>query len=286
MQNHSLFSSQVAVLATMHQKEKVIAPILAEVGINVIVPPNFNSDIFGTFSRDVERPRDQVTTARLKAEKALEVTGEKMAIASEGSFIPHPGIPYIPCNREIVIFLDKGKDLEIIGEEFSTETNYSHVFVQTVEQAYQFAQKVGFPEHGLIVMFDEVPESSTEIFKGIITQEQLIQAVNFVLNHSPQGKAYIETDMRAMYNPTRMKNIAKATRDLVKKINSCCPECSTPGFAITQVVKGLPCAICYAPTSLIQTVIYQCKKCGFSQEKLFPQGIEFADPSQCMYCNP
>jgi hypothetical protein len=74
MQQNSLFTNRVAVLATMHQKERVIAPILEEnLGIKVIVPENFNTDAFGTFTREIKRPGNQIEVARLKAEKALEL---------------------------------------------------------------------------------------------------------------------------------------------------------------------------------------------------------------------
>ena len=287
MGKDSLFANRIAVLATMHRKERAIAPILeSELGIKVIVPQDFNTDAFGTFTRETKRPGSQVETARLKAQKALELTGETLALASEGSFAPHPSVPFISSNREIVVLLDRKHDLEIIGEEFSTDTNHSHMLVVSVEQAFEFAKKIGFPEHGLVVMFREHPQGNTEVIKGIITEEKLAEAVNFVLKNSPTGKAHLETDMRAMYNPIRMDNIAKATQDLVRKIKSVCPECSTPGFDVTKRIQGLPCGMCYMPTPLIRAVIYQCQKCGFSQEKSFPNGSKYADPGQCTYCNP
>lgn len=280
------FTNRVAVLATMHQKEKVIAPLLEqELGVKVIVPQDFNTDIFGTFTREVKRLGTQIAAARLKAEKALAVTGETLAIASEGSFAPHPSFPYISSNREIVIFLDRENDLEIIGEEFSTDTNHNHQVVQSVEEAYDFVKKVGFPAHGIVVMLSS-PEDSNAIVKGITQETQLVEAVTYALENSLSGKVHIETDMRAMYNPTRMKNIEKATRDLIRKINSRCPSCATPGFDVSERIQGLPCAICGMPTSLTRAVIYQCKKCSFSQEALFPEGREYADPGLCMYCNP
>lgn len=278
--SQDLFHGRVGILATMHQKEKAIAPILeTELNINVVTPKNFNTDIFGTFTREIKRLGTQIEAARSKAEKALEITGETLGIASEGSFAPHPYFPYISTNREIVFLLDKENDLEIIGEEFSTDTNHNHQLVSSVEEAYTFAKQVGFPEHGLVVLCNE-------IIKGITTEEGLVKAVTLALANSPDGKVHLETDMRAMYNPTRMKNIEKATWNLVKKINTRCPNCSTPGFEITQTISGLPCAACHLPTTLTRSVIYQCKKCDFSQEQLFPNGNEFADPGQCMYCNP
>jgi predicted nucleic acid-binding protein len=287
MKNQQLLSNRVGILATMHQKERVIAPLLEqELEIKVIVPNNFNTDVFGTFTREVKRPVTQIAAARLKAEKALEITGETLAIASEGSFAPHPSFPFIYSNREIIILLDKVNNLEIIGEEFSLETNFNYQVVENLEEVNNFAKKVGFPEHGIVIRFEQTAKNQTEIIKGITTEEKLLEAVNYAWNNSLDSKVYLETDMRALYNPTRMKNIEKATYDLVRKFNNQCPKCAEPGFTITKNIKGLPCAICYLPTPLTRSVISQCKKCHFIQEQLFPEGKDFADPAQCSYCNP
>lgn len=285
MKQNSWFANRVGVLATMHQKERVIAPLLErELGMQVIVPQDFNTDLFGTFTREIKRTGDQVEAARLKAEKAISVMGGSLAIASEGTFAPHPLVPYLSCNREIVILLDKENELEIIGQEFSTETNYNHRSITTIEEAYEFSRQAGFPEHGLIVMLDS--SSTDEIIKGITTEEQLTDAVKQTLAKSKNGKIHIETDMRALYNPTRMKTIEKATQDLIRKINQVCPKCSCPGFAVIERKKGLPCAVCHFPTELTLATIYSCQKCNFRQEQLFPDGVESVDPAQCMYCNP
>ena len=282
----SIYNNRVAILATMHNKEKVISPLLKEhLGINLIVPQGLNTDVFGTFTREIKRPDTQIITARLKAKKALEMDDEKIAIASEGSFAPHPLIPYIYANREIIIFLDQENDLEIIGEVFSMETNFNHQTISSLEEAEEFGEKVGFPEHGLVISFDNISKGKTEFIKGITSKENLINSVETAIKNT-NGKFHIETDMRAMYNPTRMKNIAFATQDLINKINSLCPQCHTPGFMINQKIPGLPCELCHQPTSLIKAVIFQCQKCNFTQQQLFPNNQEFADPSLCEYCNP
>ena len=282
----SIYNNRVAILATMHNKEKVISPLLKEhLGINLIVRKGLNTDIFGTFTREIKRPDTQIITARLKAKKALEMYDEKIAIASEGSFAPHPLIPYIYANREIIIFLDQENDLEIIGEVFSKETNFNHQTISSLEEAEEFGEKVGFPEHGLVISFANISTGKTEFIKGITSKENLINSVETAIKNT-NGKFHIETDMRAMYNPTRMKNIALATQDLINKINSLCPQCHTPGFMINQKIPGLPCELCHQPTSLIKAVIFQCQKCNFTQQQLFPNNQEFADPSLCEYCNP
>ena len=283
----SIYNNRVAILATMHNKEKVIFPLLKEhLGINLIVPQGLNTDVFGTFTREIKRPDTQIITARLKAKKALEMYDEEIAIASEGSFAPHPLIPYIYANREIIIFLDQENDLEIIGEVFSMETNFNHQTISSLEEAEEFGKKVGFPEHGLVISFDNISTGKTQFIKGITSKENLINSVEIAIKNTSDNKFNIETDMRAMYNPTRMKNIALATQDLINKINSLCPQCHTPGFMINQKIPGLPCELCHQPTSLIKAVIFQCQKCNFTQQQLFPNNQEFADPSLCEYCNP
>ena len=285
MKKHPLFTNRVGVIATMHHKEKVIAPILErELGIKVIVPNNFDTDAFGTFTREVERKGTQLEAARLKAEKALAVTGD-LAFASEGTFGPHPAIPFIACNREIVILLDRANEIEIVGQEFSTETNYSHKVVKSFQEALDFCKQVGFPEHGVVVMASPSPKDNSEIIKGITTEEHLLEAVT-ALKISCDRSFHIETDMRALYNPTRMKNIERATYNLIEKINHSCPTCNLPGFEVIERKRGLRCGACNLPTESILAAIYQCKKCGFRQEVLFPDGLEKADPAQCMYCNP
>jgi hypothetical protein len=286
MANNSCFQNRLAVLATMHQKERAIAPLLETEGINVIVPSQFDTDCFGTFTREIKRLGTQIEAARLKAQKVLELTGETIAIASEGSFYPHPAFPFISCDREIVLLLDKDNDLEIIGQEISTETNHSHTQISTIEEALEFANKIGFSEHGLVVMSSKNATDKEEIFKGIITEEKLIETVENSLKKSSTGVVHLETDMRAMYNPTRMKIIEKATRNLIEKLKSFCPQCSAPGFDIVERSPGLPCGWCSSPTSLIKVAIYQCQKCNYCQETLFPDGLEKADPTYCQYCNP
>ncbi|NEQ20607.1 MAG: hypothetical protein F6K28_15485, partial [Microcoleus sp. SIO2G3] len=96
MTKHPLFGDRMGVLATMHKKERVIVPLLEqELGIKVVVPENLDTDTFGTFTREIKRPGDQLQAAKLKAQKALELTGETLAFASEGTFAPHPAFPYI-----------------------------------------------------------------------------------------------------------------------------------------------------------------------------------------------
>ncbi|MBD1863852.1 MULTISPECIES: DUF6671 family protein [Trichocoleus] len=287
MSEPSCFTNRVAVLATMHYKEKVIAPILElELGLKIVVPPHLDTDRFGTFTREQPRPGNQLETAQLKAQQALALTGETLAIASEGAFGPHPQILWLSCDREIVLLLDQRQGIEIVGQTLSTETNFASQTIASYAEAQAFAAKAGFPTHGLIIMSDRDTKNSSAIYKGIRTETALYEAVKQALAQSTTGRIHIETDMRAMHNPTRMQAIAAATEDLVRNIRQVCPQCGCPGFAIVEALPGLLCAHCHSPTRLTRSVRYECQKCHSSEEVLFPNGLTTADPAQCLYCNP
>ena len=83
-----------AVLATLHGKEQVIRPLLeGGLGLQVHIPERFDTDRFGTFSREIERTGNQIYAARAKIDGAFKHDPQaQVAIASEGSFGPHPHI--------------------------------------------------------------------------------------------------------------------------------------------------------------------------------------------------
>jgi hypothetical protein len=279
-----LFAGRVAVLATMHRKEQAIAPILeASLGVKLAVPSAFDTDAFGTFTGDVKRPADQLATARMKATAALQHTGETLAIASEGSFGPHPQLPFLPCDRELVLLLDHQHQLEIVGEVLSTDTNYRSQTIYSSEEALAFAESVGFPSHGVVV---KAAAANLVLAKGITAADDLIATVEQALDKSHRREARIETDMRALYNPTRMAVIAQATEDLVRAIAQSCPACNCPGFSQIRQFPGLPCGLCGTPTLLTLTVLYRCQRCQFEQRGPGDQGLSAADPSHCPACNP
>ncbi len=286
-------ADRTAVLATQHHKEKVIAPLFAtELGLPIIVPAEldiaFDTDRFGSFSREVPRMGSQLEAACRKVEAVLDATGYTLGLASEGSFGPHPAMPFLPCNRELVVLIDRQHSLQIVGEALSTQTNYRQTQVTTWEAVQQFAQQIGFPRHGLVVIAGDgsVTEqvAADRIQKGITSDTELAAAFEWAKIQAET--VWIETDMRALHNPTRMQVIQQATQDLISKLKSTCPACRTPGFAIVDRESGLPCSLCGQPTSLIRSVIQGCQHCGLQQEVLFPAGMETADPTYCPYCNP
>lgn len=277
------WKQRVCVLATMHGKESVISPLLKErLGLEVIVPDNFNTDRFGTFTRDVRRVGNQLEAARRKAFVAMELTGADLGLASEGSFGMHPFVPFVSSNFEIVLLVDTKNDLEIVGHHRTSSVQVRGQEVRTPEEAVMAACSWGFPTQGVIVRQSE--KSNKNIYKELTTVEAVRTVSKNLLSKWLVKSIFIETDMRAHRCPTRMDSIAQATSDLIKNCKSLCPKCNTPGFVITDVVKGLPCKACTLPTDLVKETIHSCKKCTYKENRPVEGKIN-AEPGECNWCN-
>ena len=111
------YNNTTAVLATMHAKERVIAPLLArDLGLRVELAFGLNSDRLGTFSREIEREGSQLDAARAKIAAAFEnAPYARVGIASEGSFGPHPHIPFLALDRELILLIDRETVFELLG---------------------------------------------------------------------------------------------------------------------------------------------------------------------------
>lgn len=251
-------------------------------GLKSVVSENFDTDRLGTFTGEIERKDEVLQTLRNKCLQAMEMYNSNLCIASEGSFGPHPQMWYVPADDEWLLFMDKENDLEITARELTTETNLGGREVRTEQELADFAERALFPSHGLILRRDKLDVST--IVKGITDHDKLYAIFQMML--STYGSAYVETDMRAMYNPTRMKVIQRATEKLVEKIKSQCPQCRTPGYDISNAISGLPCSNCGSPTKSILSYVYGCKKCAFKEVKRFPHGRLSEDPMFCDFCNP
>jgi hypothetical protein len=277
------FSGRNLVIATRHGKEKVIAPLLSQaLGVKCQVPLDLDTDSIGTFTGEVERKSDALTSAREKCLMAMQFSQCDLAIASEGSFGAHPAICFIPANEEIILLKDRMNGIEIIGSELSMDTNFAGTSICNTKQLEEFALNSGFPSHGLIVR--KSSQEPMDVFKGITDWKVLHASLCFLMEK--YGCAYVETDMRAMFNPTRMNVIERAVQRLIKKIRLQCPQCHCPGFGVVDLTFGLPCACCKTPTRSIVSEIHQCQQCLFTKEIDYPSNKFWEDPCYCDQCNP
>lgn len=278
-----MFKGRKLLIATKHQKETVIAPIFEkELEVICFTSDAFDTDSLGTFSGEIDRKDDALTTLRNKCILASKVSGADLVVASEGSFGVHPTIFFAQANQELMMLKDFKNDIEIIAREISLETNFNGQQVSTETELLHFAKRVHFPSHAIILKTDE--KKYDEIYKGITSENILLEKFNKLKNKL--GFAYAETDMRAMHNPIRMKVIETTAIQLIEKIKTHCPSCKTPGFDVVSAKSGLLCKICQSPTRSTLYHLYECKKCKYNQKKMFPRGIQYEDPTYCDTCNP
>lgn len=271
------------LIATKHQKEKVIAPLFwREFRNYCFTSDTFDTDILGTFSGEIDRKEDALSTVRKKCVLASEATKCDLVIASEGSFGAHPSLFFAHVNEELIMLKDFKNDIEIVAKEVSMETNFNGKTINSEDDLLEFAKRVSFPSHAIILK----PEKNnfSKIFKGVNSKEVLLK--NYKQLKHEFNSVYVETDMRAMHNPTRMKLIEKVTLKLIDKIKNSCPKCALPGFDIVIATPGLPCENCLLPTRSTLSYLYQCKKCCFEKVLFYPRELKYEDPTYCDYCNP
>ena len=279
----SIYAESPVALLTQHGKEGVIASVLdTALGCRVERVSGFDTDTLGTFTRDISRPGTQLEAAHRKARIGMALSSLPLGLASEGAFGPDPMTGMFAWNVELLVFIDDERGIEVTGVTQGA-TNFSHLLTTDWAAAETFAQQAGFPAHHLVVR----PERADDprIRKGIAAWMELEAAFISALAESANGQIFLETDMRAHANPTRMDNIRLAAEDLAKKLSSLCPGCGTPGFWIVERVAGLPCADCGAPTRETRAEVHGCLKCAhrLTRERTDRQ---YADAGRCDYCNP
>ncbi|MGC9292901.1 MAG: DUF6671 family protein [Acidobacteriaceae bacterium] len=276
------YQGRRVALLTQHGKEQVVAPVLeAALGCRVERVAGYDTDLLGTFTREVPRPGTQLEAARKKARIGMELAGLPLGLASEGSFGPDPYAGMFPWNVEMIVWIDDTLDIEVVGVS-SGKANFSHLLTANWEEVEIFASAAGFPEHRLVARPQH--EDDPRIRKGIADWRTLREAFRWACGEASNGRAFLETDARADRNPTRMERIGQAAQDLARKLCSLCPICNAPGFQLAERVPGLPCEDCGAPTREARADIHRCVRCDHHMTVERPE--KAAPAGRCDFCNP
>jgi hypothetical protein len=278
---HHWYSGRVAALATKHAKDEAIASVFRDLlGIQVQVS-NIDTDSFGTFTGDIPRTNSPLKTAVAKARAGMAESGHSLGLASEGTIGPDPFIPFITADIETIVFVDDGREIVVSETTRSTEITAIRETVIPDTDLTKLLGRADFPRHGLIV---RPPEPHVApIAKGITDETALLLAIRECASH--YGTAVVESDLRACYSPSRMRNIQECASRLAERIGTRCPECAGPGWGRTEPVRGLPCSACgtYVETA-IRADVFGCPGCPAERED--PRPSQSVEPRWCPSCNP
>lgn len=259
---------QRITLLSQHQKQACIAPELAPLGIEVSEYQQFDTDQLGTFAGEVERILSPLQCAAHKARLACELTDSDWGLGSEGSFGPGPA--GITWNTELLVLYDRRHDCQLVAKAQGpvAVSVLRAASLQELEQRLQ-----AHPNQGWIWRQPDV------IHKGLYDAA----AISALLAENGAWPLVLEPDFRALHSPERRQRIAQAASKLAQQLQSLCPACDYPGFAVAKRTPGLACAVCSAPTQQVQQQVWHCSRC----EHEWQQPIEgAADPFYCALCNP
>lgn len=278
------FENKTFSVATKHKKEIVFSNVFTQLGLSFIPAPEIDTDILGTFTGEVERKYSPLETAVHKAKLlAAQINDVDFIIANEGTFGPHPYIPFVASDSEVIVLYDTKKENYFYIHDVSTETNFAEKEIATFEQLHDFLEQVKFPSHALIV--SAISNNGVQHFEKAIQDINVLkESINRLVAISKNGLVKVQTDMRAHLNPTRMNFIKQCAEKFINELKCLCPQCNYPQFKIKRTERGLPCYNCNTPTQSIKKYIYECVNCNYIEEKRNDK--EFEDPMYCEICNP
>ena len=277
------YAGQRIALLTQHGKESVIAPVLEPaLGCVVARVSGFDTDRLGTFTRDVPRPGSQREAARRKARIGMSLSGLPVGLASEGSVVPDPLSGLFPWSVELLVLIDDRLGIEVVASAQGPARS-GCLSTGDWEALEAFARREDFPAHRLVLRPQD--QDDPRLCKGLSGWRALRDAFERCLAESANGLVFVETDLRAFANPTRMQRIGEAAQDLLARLRSRCLACDLPGFGVAERRPGLPCAECGLPTRAWLAEVRQCVGCG--HRTVAVRGDEVvAQARHCEACNP
>ncbi|MFM7643723.1 MAG: DUF6671 family protein [Sphingomonadales bacterium] len=270
-----MFPSRL-LISSKHHKDKLLAPLFKPLGTQLYVDPTFDTDLFGTFCGEIPRKEGPKTTVREKCLAGMSKMGVLQGLASEGSFGPHPQLPFLNMNEEWLVYIDLDKSIEIYGHASSLSITFQQLHYSETQNLKPFLEQINFGSQGLQL---KDAKTNTIIQKGITTREALFP----LLEKNPQW--LLETDLRAHLNPKRQQNILAAAQNLIARSQSLCPNCEAPDFWMRAYSGQLPCCMCRQETQSYQFMHYTCRRCNHEYlETRKDKSCE--DPQFCPQCNP
>lgn len=261
---------------TRHAKQSTVQTPLAQAGFKVVTVHDFDTDTLGTFTGETARAGSQLDAATTKAKLAAERSNSRYGLGSEGSFGPDPFLGLTAWGCELLVWWDAVDTRAVYALVQGPQTNYAQTTVNSWDDAKTFAREAGFVSHGVIVGKPGAAAFSKDCQEWLGFERQCHLALR-------AGPVWLETDMRAHRNPTRMAMIGLCAEELSRKLQCRCPVCNQQGFGLETALPGATCETCGAPTPAMRAKRIQCGACNHVEEVLLQATVSAA---RCAFCNP
>ena len=199
-----------------------------------VVDVEVDTDQLGTFSGEIPRTLSELDYAIAKARLAMTERGSDLGMASEGTFSPHPDVPFLTLDKELVVLVDDRLDHVFWECVVSVEVTAMTETVDADADLSSLALRPDLPRHAVIVRA-AVPSprsghgAGQAVHKGIRRVSELTSAVQASCAASGTRQAEVMTDFRAHCCPSRQVVIAAAAERLAHRVASCCRECGAAG---------------------------------------------------------
>ena len=150
VKKHS-YNDKTCVIATMHEKEKVIAPAFLDLMGLKMIKTKIDTDQLGTFTGEVERKGTPLTCVRQKCELAMKESKVTIGIASEGSLVHILSFHFCVVTMRFYTLWIRERGFALHQSLLSTKTNHSAEAFSDLQRLKTFCDQALFPSHGLIV---------------------------------------------------------------------------------------------------------------------------------------
>ena len=269
-------------LATKHGKLEQIAPWFKTLPEYKLELAEIDTDVFGSFSGEISRAQSPRETAIAKARAGAELLGTEYGLASEGTIGPHPQMPWINSDHELLALVSGDGEIVLVETYLSTEIHAHTEIVSPGLNIESLAKKLDLPSHAAIVTGEIDGEAFAN--KGITESGELASVIERAFSEGAT-QVKVETDFRAMFSPSRQLNISKCAERLVKRLATNCPACNQIGWGRIGFEYGVNCRDCLSVVSSVpNSERLGCISCDYSEYRSL--GVDFVEASRCDYCNP
>jgi hypothetical protein len=274
-------SNKVAI-TTKHGKIDQIAPAFSGQAQWEFELAPIDTDLFGTFTGEVERSLPPRETAIEKARAGAKLLECDYGIGSEGTIGPHPLLPFVNANYELMAFVCLSRGVAIVESFLSTSILAHSELVTSSDDLDATFVKFDLPRHAVNIIATN--GAGRSVVKGV-RQPNEARSVIARLLEDGHSEVQVESDFRAMSSPSRQANITKCAEALAARVAATCPACSLFGWGEIGFEYGVPCLACGTiNSSIARAVRLGCQGC--ENTELVELAEASVDPSRCVNCNP